>query len=306
MAQSGQLGLTLRQLNFLWPCPLSFATVPPLIGPIAWPRTALGETLQRQFQSPCSDHSHFEGFTDVKSRLCELTARVVLALPALAMCTALSGCADGPVPEMRSLNPWVREQWEEDEKHGPTFYSRLERLGELRSQAGSLSEAERQRVGGELAAILGDERSSPMRVEILRTLSAFPSSEAMPALQAALTDADPQVRIAACTTLGAWKSPEALQALGSTVGSDGDLDVRMAAARALENFNDPAAAQALSVALDDNDPALQKVAMRSLRQSTGKNYGESVVAWREYLAGGNPAPPPAPSIASQIGDWLWW
>jgi len=247
-----------------------------------------------------------QGDTDVISRLGKLTARVVLALPALFTCFSAIGCADGPVPEMRSLNPWVREQWEEDEKHGPTFYSRLERLGELRSQARSLSETDRQRISGELTAILRDERSSPMRVEILRALSAYPSSEAMASVEVCLSDADPQVRIAACNALGSWKTPEALQALGNAVGSDTDLDVRIAAARALENFNDPAATKALSVALDDNDPALQKVAMQSLRQNTGKDYGNSVAAWREYLAGGNPAPPPPPSIASQLQEWLWW
>jgi hypothetical protein len=233
-------------------------------------------------------------------------ARVVLALPALALSIATVGCADGPVPELRSLNPWVREQWEEDEKYGPTFYSRLERLGELRSKARYFSEAERQRISGELADILRDERSAPMRIEILRALSAYPSEQAMAAVEFCLTDTDPQVRIAACKTFGDWKTPEALQALGNTVGSDSDLDVRIAAARALENFNDPAAVRALSIALDDNDPALQKVAMRSLQQTTGKNYGYSVAAWREYLAGGNPAPPPPPSIASQLQEWLWW
>ena len=242
----------------------------------------------------------------MKSRLQKLIARVAFALPALVACIALLGCADGPVPEMRRLNPWVREQWEEDEKHGPTFYSRLDRLHELRSQAGSLSEPDRQRIAIELATILRDERSAPMRVEILRALSAYPSPEALPIVQAALADADPQVRMAACSTFGAWKSPEALQALGTAVGGDSDLDVRIAAARALENFNDPAATQALSVALDDNDPALQKVAMRSLRQTTGKDYGNSVPAWREYLAGGNPPQPPPPSIARQLQDWLWW
>lgn len=249
---------------------------------------------------------HLKAYTDVKSRLRIQTARVAFALPTAIACLAALGCADGPIPELRSLNPWVREQWEEDEKHGPTFYSRLDHLEELRSQAESMSPADRSRVAGELAAIYRDERSSPMRVEIVRALSAFPSAETLSAVQSAMTDADPQVRIAACKTLGAWNSPEALQALGTAVGSDTDVDVRIAAARALENFNDPAATQALAIALDDNDPALQTVAMSSLRQTTGKEYGNSVPAWREYLAGGNPMPPPPPSIASQLQEWLWW
>jgi hypothetical protein len=97
-----------------------------------------------------------------------------------------------------------------------------------------------------------------------------------------------------------------LQALGNAVGGDSNLDVRIAATRALQNFKEPAAIHALSIALDDRDPALQKVAMESLHESTGKDYGMSVVAWREYVKGGNPAPPPGPSIASRLQELWWW
>ena len=229
-----------------------------------------------------------------------------MLLPAAIACLAAVGCADGPVPEMRSLNPWVREQWADDEKHGPTFYSRLERLEELRAKGPSMTESDRARIGAELAAIYRDERSSPMRIEIVRALASFPTPETMTILQSAMTDADPNVRMVACRTLGVWKTPEAMEALAGAIGTDSDLDVRIAAARALENFKDPAAVQALAIALDDNDPAMQKVAMNSLKHTTGKDYGYSLPTWREYLAGGNPAPPPAPSIASQLQEWLWW
>jgi hypothetical protein len=293
--------------ELVWSSRLGFATVPPLLAQgHRWrlrKQNATAAAIAKRWRRTTT---HFKVYHHVKSRLRRLTTRVALVLPALLACVATLGCADGPIPEMRSLNPWVREQWAEDEKHGPTFYSRIERLNELRLQASSTSPSDRERISSELAAILKDEPSPTMRAEILRAMAAYPSAATLPAVEAAMADADAQVRVTACNALGKWKMPEAMQALGNAVGSDSDLDVRIAAARGLENFNDPAAIKALSVALDDNDPALQKVAMSSLKQSTGKDYGNSVPAWREYLAGGNPKPPPPVSIATQLQDWLWW
>jgi len=72
-------------------------------------------------------------------------------------------------------------------------------------------------------------------------------------------------------------------------------------------FRDPAAAQALRVALDENDAALQGVAMQSLSGITGRReYAGSVAAWREYLDGGNPAPPARPSLAETIQKYWYW
>lgn len=233
-------------------------------------------------------------------------AQAALTLQCLLCGLLATGCADGPVPEMRQLNPWVREQWADDEKHGPTFHTRLAKLGELRSQASSLGPEDRERIAGELATLLKEEETAVMRVELLRTMAVYPSPNTFSALEVSLADVEPRVRIAACNALATWQTPEAMQALGNAVGSDADLDVRIAAARALENYNDPAAAKALSIALDDNDPALQKVAMQSLKTTTGKDYGNSVPAWREYLAGGDPSPPPPVSIAERLQDWRLW
>ena len=45
---------------------------------------------------------------------------------------------------------------------------------------------------------------------------------------------------------------------------------------------------ALKIALEDGDPALQRRAIASLRSVTGRDYGENVNLWREYLNGGDP------------------
>jgi HEAT repeat protein len=146
-----------------------------------------------------------------------------------------------------------------------------------------------------------------MRIEFLRTLGEFSAPTAVAAVQAGLSDENPQVRATVCRALGRQPTAENLEALGRAVASDADQDVRIAAARELGKFPDSAAAQALRPALDDNDAALQFVAMQSLRTVTGRSqYGNHVPTWREYLDGGNPAPPPGPSLAESVRRYLYW
>ncbi|MCI0361297.1 MAG: HEAT repeat domain-containing protein [Planctomycetaceae bacterium] len=226
-------------------------------------------------------------------------------LASLAMSTA--GCADGIVPELRSLNPWVRQQWQEDEAFGPTFYRKVSDLAALRSSASSLSPADREQIAQELATRLKDEPSAAMRMELARTLGELPAESAQAALAATLADENPQVRVVACKALGRRQSAESLESLGKVIAEDTDLDVRIAAARELGRFKDPAAAQALRPALDDRDAALQGMAMQSLRTVTGKReFANSVPTWRQYLDGGNPAPPPGPTLAESLQKYWYW
>ena len=90
------------------------------------------------------------------------TRSVIVAIGCLTLGQA--GCADGVVPELRSLNPWVRKQWQEDEAFGPTFHKKVADLASLRSSASSLSPADREQIAQQLAARLKDETSPPMRM----------------------------------------------------------------------------------------------------------------------------------------------
>jgi HEAT repeat protein len=226
-----------------------------------------------------------------------------LAIAALAC----SGCADGPVPEMRSLNPWIRRQWADDEQFGPTYHKKVADLAALRSSTARLAPDDQERIAAELAGRLKDEPSAAMRIELARALGSLPTATAQAALAAAMSDENTQVRVVACQGLGKRPSQQSLQALGAAVAGDANLDVRIAAAKELGRFNDPAAAQALRPALDDGDAAVQGIAMQSLRGLTGKReYANSVVAWREYLDGGNPTPPPAPTLAETLMKYRYW
>ena len=214
------------------------------------------------------------------------------------------GCADGFVPEARSLNPYVRKQWDADEKRGPTYHKRMAELQQVRSQGATLPEAEKQRLAKEIIDVLSIEKSPVMRAELVKTLAIFPGPATLVALESASTDNDAEVRIAACHALARQRTPEAVRLLAQLAG-DADQDVRMEAARALGNHKDPEAAKALALALDENDPAIQRIAMQSLKNATGKDYGMSVSAWREYLEGGNPKPPDPPSWAERLrASWF--
>jgi len=60
----------------------------------------------------------------------------------------LTGCADGPFNCGGSWNPWLRKEWEKDERRGPTFHTQRKQLQELADSA-PMQSAERQEVIGQ-------------------------------------------------------------------------------------------------------------------------------------------------------------
>jgi hypothetical protein len=224
---------------------------------------------------------------------------------ALACIACAGGCAESP--ELARFNPWLKKDWQEDEKYAATYHRKVQELAELRGRAAGLPPADQERYSAELVVELQREKSVAMRTALVKTLSAFPTRQARAAVQLAAADEDPYVRREACVALAKTPDAEALQTIGELLAKDTDADVRVAAAKALGSFRDPQAAQALAVAIDDNNPALQQATMDSLRAVTGKDYRYSASAWREYMQGGTPTPPPAPSLAQQFREnWWWW
>jgi len=55
----------------------------------------------------------------------------------------VSGCVDGPFYAL-----WYRKQWQDDEKYGPTLFTRLEELENLRDEAGRMSEQQQADLAG--------------------------------------------------------------------------------------------------------------------------------------------------------------
>jgi hypothetical protein len=236
-----------------------------------------------------------------RSSWSDISLFVYLALPLLA------GCAEGPLWRTGNLAPWVRQKWAEEEKqYGATLRTKLNDVDALASRARSMSAEDRAKWSAQLSHLAAGDPSPLLRARIVEVLPQFPSPQADATLRSAIRDRDSGVRIAACTALGQRGGADALQSLSRAM-SDEDLDVRLAAVRALGEFDESAtsgeAIRQLGVALDDKDPAIQYRAIESLRNVSGRNYGNNLVAWREFVHGGQPVETP-PSIVEQIRSWF--
>src|SRR5215212_6097052 len=67
-------------------------------------------------------------------------SRVPGLLPLLILTTCwVAGCADGPIPELARLNPWLTKEWEADEKFTTTYHQKVTDLRALASRASRLA-----------------------------------------------------------------------------------------------------------------------------------------------------------------------
>ncbi len=212
-----------------------------------------------------------------------------------------SGCSEGPLWRASGWTPWVRDKWAKDEKVAATLFARRAQLRKLANRASRMDRAEQERVSNELAVLLNEDSVVLLRIEVVKTLAAFPTETASQALREAAKDADSDVRLAAVQAWQRRGGRRGVEVLQEVLASDTQSDVRLAAARALGSFRDEqAAVRALAIGLDDPDPAMQHVSISSLKSITGRDYGQDVAAWREFARGGNPAPPEGSSVVERL------
>jgi len=148
-----------------------------------------------------------------------------------------------------------------------------------------------------LANEIKTEKDPLIRIEIIRALGRYPGPAADAILKAALSDADTHVRAVACEAWGRRGDAQAVKLLSEALRSDVDTDVRLAAARALGESKNPEAVAPLGEALTDANPAMQYRAVVSLQRVTGKDLGNDVGRWQQYVKGEQPA---SPSLAEGI------
>lgn len=210
------------------------------------------------------------------------------SLPAIFVCLLLAnalGCA-GKTYKIGKTTIWPIGGPVSDDVPGIT--PPRERIKQLQQQAKDASVAtpdQQERLAADLALQFEKESDPLIRIEMLRTMAKYRTVTAAATLRKALSDSNPDVRIAACQAWGERGGKDATAALSETLGRDADLDVRLAAARALGETRDQAAVAALGLALEDSDPAMQARAVSSLRQVTGNDFGNDVTAWRQYVKG---------------------
>jgi HEAT repeat protein len=215
--------------------------------------------------------------------------RCFLALALLSLSAlAAPGCRTGPLAELYGYNPFYRMS-DDESQYGPPPAERREQIQQLAADFRRSSPEERAAQAAPLAAQMQNEVDPLLRAEIVRTLGELNAAPSAEALRLAVKDSDASVRIAACKAWQRIGGAEAVSVLSEAIASDTDDDVRLAATRCLGEFQDPLAVQGLAVALDDSNPALQHRAMESLKESSGRDLGHDVVAWRQYIETGSPA-----------------
>lgn len=232
-----------------------------------------------------------------------LTRRCLAACWLIAL--LLEGCASPFTwTDVLSLNPSVRQRWQEDEAYAPTFYAKRDELRGFRESVPTMTAQQQDQLALRLSDVLLNEENPLLRREAILTLGHLGSPHAEPPLRRASEDADPDVRQAVCRAWGRRGGPSAPAALAEILGSDQDVDVRLAAVTELGRFQGPAVSNALVLALEDSDPALQYQAVQTLRDHSEVDYGNSVLAWREYLRGNNPPVPQVPTIVERVRNWF--
>lgn len=221
-----------------------------------------------------------------------------------AVCLISVGCVEGPFGGFATVNPFIQRQWADDEKFGPTFHRRLADLQGLRSSAARLDPQKKEEIARDLAQLFSTESNPVLRAEMATIMGELGTPSILSALRMAIADADEDVRIAACRAWGKFSVNEALPVLTELMERETDVDVRLAAIAELGRYPGQAAVAILGHALDDNDPAVQHLAVQALKTSTGRDFGDSVPAWRDYVQGREPQMPRAPSLVERMTNWF--
>lgn len=227
--------------------------------------------------------------------------RMCLWMTVLA--AAALGCAKDEIPDPYEYLPAWGPFAEKNTSGIQTPGERMLELREMAASGKSRTADERMRIAGELAQSLAKEEDPLVRCELVRAIGAHACPTAAECLRQTMQDPDPDVRIASCEAWGSVGGPEAVASLSGLVNGDENFDVRMAAVKALGITGESAAVPALAPALEDNDPAMQVVAVRSLKSVSGRDFGNDVNAWREYAAGREPQLEEQ-SLTAQL--WGWW
>jgi HEAT repeat protein len=210
-----------------------------------------------------------------------------VCLTALTGCHSFFGYRGWPYPEI-------------DNTTFVTPAMRKDTIKQYATRADGTDSADQRAQTDQLARQIQIEPDPLVREAIIRAVAEFKTPLAQQVLEAGLADENQLVRVACCQSLGKRGDERSVAALANSLRQDKQIDVRIAAAEALGKIKSPNSVSALAVALDDHDPAMQFAGMESMKAVTGKDYGGDVQAWRQLAAGGNPAPPAAPSIASRV------
>lgn len=227
--------------------------------------------------------------------------RFVAVLVAFGVC-GMVGCQDGPMYALKVANPYYSwHEWGKDEAIGVTDHERRKQLNVLAETAGDLPSDKQLFWAEQLEKLIETDQSPEMRRLAVRAASRMDVPQAMSMIEQGLDDASLKVRMEACHALGRRSGDDATRMLVATIGTDTDLDVQHAALEALAKHDNSISRDALQLALSDRNPATRTLAIDSLREVTGRNYGDDPKVWIAAL-NGQEIDEVTPRLAERIRD----
>jgi hypothetical protein len=227
---------------------------------------------------------------------------ISILLIALSCCVVANGCHDGPLYALKVANPYYSmHQWSEDEKLGVTDHERRRQLATLADTIGSMPANQQQFWSGHLEQMIEHDSSPEMRRLAIQAAGNLRDPSAATLIDKGLDDDSVKVRMEACKALGRRGDETSARALASVAGTETSEDVQHAALTALASHDSPVAVKALQAALHNRNPATRDLAMQSLRDVTGKNYGDDPQVWIAALEG-KPTAETEIKIADRIRD----
>ncbi len=205
---------------------------------------------------------------------------------------AIVGCVDGPLYELKKLNPIIQRQWKEDRDRGPVYSQRVDEMRLLASQFPTMEPNRRADEVNTLGTLVQTETSPEIRREAVialsRVMSTLGATEAVMKLS---QDKNEKVRLEVSKSLRNQVTPDTTQTLLAMAASDASENVRLSAIRSLGPHKSDDVKQFLAKQLNKSNPAFQESASVALREHTGKDFKGDVSMWKRYLNGENIEPP---------------
>jgi len=225
------------------------------------------------------------------------TGRFVIGLVVTLSLTTV-GCHDGPLYALKVANPYFSmNEWKKDDALGVTDHERRKQLVVLADTIESMPAEKQQFWSAQLDKMIGSDSSAEMRRLAVQAAGNLSVGSAVPLIEKGLDDGSIKVRMEACKALARRGDEDSARMLVSAYGSETSEDVRHAALTALASHEHPLALNTLKTALADRNPATRHLAVQSLRDVTGKDYGDDPKVWIAALDG-----TPTPEIETRIAD----
>lgn len=232
-------------------------------------------------------------------------ATYAILAASLGLCVGLTGCAEGKLWRTGQYVPWAQNKWIEEEKIADTLFVKKREMRETVEYAINGTQQDQQRAANFLAEIIRRDSILLHRIYAVQLLGQLDCPASLKALQEATEDSNSEIRIAAIGSLEKLPADESLPRLQEILMDDSNADVRLAAARSIGEFSGERAITAVAVALDDQDPALQRRVMQSLEKITGEPLGTNQIAWEKYVkATTSDSISPADQPNSTIDDYF--